>query len=524
MSDPTLQRTIRFYRVVAVGLLGGVVWLGFLVRQRDDALRRTGQAPAAVVAGSPAQRDVVVVQDLTPEIERLNSATGKGDGEIWLLQTPGGSLRLSVLGPRQQVPLHFQRVNHEVILPIFGLIEAAYLSVRGGQTTRHTAEPTTTTLLASPPYTARSWANKSTTQIAAALVFSSAAGEGRNYVEPTDDRIALGTRGEVIEASRLLARLRESGQPSIRDPHPLMEGRIETVAVSGEMIVAPRFGPCAVWIISGRGKLVSQRNRALAANHLIFVPAHTTAHIQAAAGAPLLLVEYQPDDLGVTSTVRTGKKIYSQFNEELLIRDFFQDRRGGFFLDVGCADYKHMSTTYYLEERLGWSGIGVDALSDYAAGYLAHRRRTRFLNYLVSDQSSGPRSFFRAPRYLELSSASRPVAADQQRELRGTAEVDEVKVATITLNDLLQEQGVGKIDFLSMDIEEHEPEALAGFDIERYRPQLVCVEAHRAVADVVYKYFRDHGYLRIDRYLPFDALNWYFTPQPSRATIGRAGT
>ena len=33
----------------------------------------------------------------------------------------------------------------------------------------------------------------------------------------------------------------------------------------------------------------------------------------------------------------TEKTLYSQHDEELIIRDFFQDRREGFFLDVGCA-------------------------------------------------------------------------------------------------------------------------------------------------------------------------------------------
>ena len=32
----------------------------------------------------------------------------------------------------------------------------------------------------------------------------------------------------------------------------------------------------------------------------------------------------------------SGKALYSQHNEELITRDFFQDRRDEFFLDVGC--------------------------------------------------------------------------------------------------------------------------------------------------------------------------------------------
>ena len=69
------------------------------------------------------------------------------------------------------------------------------------------------------------------------------------------------------------------------------------------------------------------------------------------------------------SILTEGRKLYSQNDEELIIRDFFQDRRGGFFVDVGCYDWKDLSTTYYLEKHLGWSGIGIDANDALQAGY-----------------------------------------------------------------------------------------------------------------------------------------------------------
>ncbi len=41
--------------------------------------------------------------------------------------------------------------------------------------------------------------------------------------------------------------------------------------------------------------------------------------------------------------LESGKKFYSEYNEELIIRDFFNDRRGGIFVDIGCAHYKNGS-------------------------------------------------------------------------------------------------------------------------------------------------------------------------------------
>ncbi len=87
-----------------------------------------------------------------------------------------------------------------------------------------------------------------------------------------------------------------------------------------------------------------------------------------------------------------------------------------------------------------------------------------------------------------------------------------LRVPTITLNDLLARNGVARIDLLSMDIEGAEPKALAGFDILKYKPRLVVIESSPHVQEPILQYFTTHGYERIDDYLPYDAVNWYFRP------------
>ncbi len=85
--------------------------------------------------------------------------------------------------------------------------------------------------------------------------------------------------------------------------------------------------------------------------------------------------------------------------------------------------------------------------------------------------------------------------------------MEEISIPSISLNDLLDREGVTKIDLLAMDIEGHELTALHGFDIERFRPDLVVTEGRRP--DVT-AYFTDHGYKVIERYLPFDTVNEYY--------------
>src|SRR5687768_12219676 len=104
-----------------------------------------------------------------------------------------------------------------------------------------------------------------------------------------------------------------------------------------------------------------------------------------AATATVVRLRYQDryvsayDPLKHELRAKYGPSQFSQFGEEWIIRDFFQDRRNGVFLDVGSSHHQQFNNTYYLETVLGWSGIAVDALQEFAKGYEANRPRTRFV-------------------------------------------------------------------------------------------------------------------------------------------------
>lgn len=208
--------------------------------------------------------------------------------------------------------------------------------------------------------------------------------------------------------------------------------------------------------------------------------------------------------------VQANKKQFSQHNEELMIRHFFRDKRDGVFLDVGCAWPRRNSTTFFLESFLGWTGIGIDAVEQYAEAWKVYRPRSTFLHYAVCDQSGGTITFHQAA-WSGVSSLF-----EEHVKQYTNQPSKPVEVRAITLDDVLTDAGLETIDFLSMDIEGAEPLALAGFDIERFVPKLVCIEMHEGAKneDFVHDYFAEHGYERIDEYLPHDFANWYFKPKP----------
>jgi hypothetical protein len=140
------------------------------------------------------------------------------------------------------------------------------------------------------------------------------------------------------------------------------------------------------------------------------------------------------------------------------------------------------------------------------------------LSYIVTDHSGTEETLFLAG---PISSTKKSHVADVAREYGREGAVERVEAAnlpeglvpTITLNEVLEAVGVTKIDFLSMDIEQGEPAALAGFDIERFSPELVCIEVFPLIRDQIAGYFERHGYERIQKYIPYDEINWYYAPK-----------
>jgi FkbM family methyltransferase len=220
---------------------------------------------------------------------------------------------------------------------------------------------------------------------------------------------------------------------------------------------------------------------------------------------PVVQIEFPAERQSLAD--KYGPARNSEHEEEWIIRDFFGDRRGGVFVDVGANDYKSYSNTYYLETVLGWSGIAIEPQRQFEAAYAQYRPRTKFAPFFVSDASNKE-----AKMYVQAHNAL-VTSADKSFTSRWGNDTREMTAPTITLNDLLDSERITSIDFLTMDIELWEPKALAGLDIDRFRPLLVCIEAHPEVRQQILDYFAAHGYTLVGKYLRADTQNLYFTPR-----------
>jgi FkbM family methyltransferase len=202
-----------------------------------------------------------------------------------------------------------------------------------------------------------------------------------------------------------------------------------------------------------------------------------------------------------------GQSKSSRNLEEWIIRNYFQDRRGGVFLDVGANHYQRDSNTYYLETALGWSGVAIEAQSEFGAEYVTHRPNTRFVAMFASDVADKTAMLF-----VPVTGNKLVASSSREFTIREGAPGLGREVPSTTLTAALDQAGVARLDLLSMDIELSEPKALAGFDIDRFQPALVCIEGHPKVRQEILDYFTRHKYVAIGKYLRIDPNNLYFHP------------
>jgi FkbM family methyltransferase len=202
-----------------------------------------------------------------------------------------------------------------------------------------------------------------------------------------------------------------------------------------------------------------------------------------------------------------GPSQSSEHGEEWILRDHFKDQRHGVFVEVGANDYHRFSNTYYLETSLGWSGLAIEPQAKFAADYAKYRPRTVFVPLFVSDRSNTD-VVLNVPKNNDLAASVDKRFAENS----GGDEVVPMQTNTTTLDDVLEREKISRLDFLSIDVELHEPEVLRGFSVERFRPRLVCVEAHREVRQQILDYFARHGYVAVGDYLRSDTDNLWFVP------------
>ena len=180
--------------------------------------------------------------------------------------------------------------------------------------------------------------------------------------------------------------------------------------------------------------------------------------------------------------------------EDLIIYEKLKDIDNGFYVDAGCYHPLHLNNTFLLYKK-GWRGINID-LSDYTIN---------LFNYIRPDDSNinsavanydGKINFYFQKKLSQLTSVKKEIASKRMQGKIKEKEIDALKLDSIIAKTKFKNQ---KIDFLNIDIEGNDYEALQSLNFSVYKPKIICIEIdeENIFNSNIYKYLLNLNYQKI---------------------------
>ena len=167
------------------------------------------------------------------------------------------------------------------------------------------------------------------------------------------------------------------------------------------------------------------------------------------------------------------KKSYSMLGEDLVVKKFFKNKKKGLYVDVGCYHPIDGNNTYLLFKK-GWEGINIDLNKTSIDLFNRARKNDDNLNVAISNKSKKIKFYYRKKINM-LNTINVKFAKSSFLKGFKTGSIN-----SETLNAILEKSKIKnkKIDFLNLDVEGNEIEALESLNFKRYKPRLICVEIH----------------------------------------------
>lgn len=199
----------------------------------------------------------------------------------------------------------------------------------------------------------------------------------------------------------------------------------------------------------------------------------------------------------------TEKTSYSQHNEDHILFSIFGGRSNGAALEVGGFDGVTFSNTYLFEQK-GWRTFIVEPMPEFARKIRLNRQAVLFECAAGSHPGT---SVFTIAKGVEALSTLNPTGLQLENMQHHGAVLEEIRVSVRTLDDMLESAAVEKLDFATIDVEGHETEAIAGFTLSRWKPDIVLVEDGSMGVDLaVRKLMCKRGYVR---FMTTGCNDWY---------------
>lgn len=163
-----------------------------------------------------------------------------------------------------------------------------------------------------------------------------------------------------------------------------------------------------------------------------------------------------------------------EINKNLVfIKEYFKNRKTGFYVDVGCFHPIRFSNTLFLYNK-GWSGLNLDLSKKSIDLFNMSRPRDLNLNYGVGNKNCEMEFYYNKDLFQ-----SNTLNQEFKKYFLKPKGIKKKKIEVKTLDFILKSYFPNqKIDLLDIDAEGFDYEVLKGINFEETDIELIMIEVH----------------------------------------------
>lgn len=173
------------------------------------------------------------------------------------------------------------------------------------------------------------------------------------------------------------------------------------------------------------------------------------------------------------------KRVSDRGQDMWVIKEVFNGKRGGFFVELGAADGFSDSNTFALEKHFGWTGLLIEPNPINHAKIKGPHRRTATAVQLAVDPVPGKLEFMVDGQLSSLLVEEADNMTDRRaaKVARYREQGKVVTVETLPLEEIFDRYNApADIDYFSLDVEGSETRILRNFPFDRYRFLALTIE------------------------------------------------
>ena len=194
-----------------------------------------------------------------------------------------------------------------------------------------------------------------------------------------------------------------------------------------------------------------------------------------------------------------NSKSFSQEGEDKFLLEYFKDRVNGFYIDVGAFHPYRINNTYLLYKK-GFKGINIDISATSIDFFDLARPDDVNLNVGASDKFE-EKIFFSKKNLSFHNTLSKSLA---ESHIQTEPFKKKYSISCKTLDEIIEKTKFSNeiIDFLNIDAEGYDYQVLLGLNLNKYNPEVICIEISPLVDKKndhykdtkIYEHLLKHGY------------------------------